>query len=448
MKQKIRTYFILVTACISLHSCLFQQDDYFDASSAERATADVLKCSELLKSSPNGWLMEYYIGSDYSTGGISLLCKFDDKKVTMSSTLSTPNVPSGVPVESLYQVVSEQSTMLTFDSYNELIHVFAAPAGSGNDANANMGGDYEFIIMDATDDRITLQGKKYGNTMTMTRLPATIKWKEYIRGVNAIEENAYLYQFDVMADGQKAGQLKRSNYVLTFTGGADASSMNIPFVFTPDGLHFREPVTISGKKVQYFAWDTSSMTFTCTDEGAQGIKLVSLYPQGYLYYSELLGDYTFKCEALVVSEGSNEPVFENKEFNISIVQNVENKSFGLTGLAAPIIVTYDRSNGKMIIPVQELGSVNDYYAALSFGNGMSYIPYFMSTQTGYYFSVISKTESTSPLTFSFTDEGTFSQVTGAKPTALVIQGYTSTSYSENTLRGWLGWYNNYRIEKQ
>ena len=54
MKQKILTYFILVTACIGLHSCLFQQDDYFDKSSAERAAADVIKCSELLKSSPNG----------------------------------------------------------------------------------------------------------------------------------------------------------------------------------------------------------------------------------------------------------------------------------------------------------------------------------------------------------------------------------------------------------
>ena len=42
MKQKILTYFILVTACIGLHSCLFQQDDYFDKSSAERAAADVI----------------------------------------------------------------------------------------------------------------------------------------------------------------------------------------------------------------------------------------------------------------------------------------------------------------------------------------------------------------------------------------------------------------------
>ena len=85
---------------------------------------------------------------------------------------------------------------------------------------------------------------------------------------------------------------------------------------------------------------------------------------------------------------------------------------------------------------------------MSFGNGMSYIPYFMSTETGYYFSVVSKTESTSPLTISFKDEGTFSQLTGAEPTALVFQGYTSPAYSQSTLGGWVGWYDDYTIEKQ
>lgn len=448
MKQKILTYFILVTACIGLHSCLFQQDDYFDKSSAERAAADVIKCSELLKSSPNGWLLEYYIGSGYAMGGITLLCKFDDKKVTMASTLSTPNVPSGVFIESLYQVVSEQSTMLTFDSYNELIHAFAAPAGSGNDANANMGGDYEFIIMDASDNQITLLGKKYGNTMTMTRMPVTTKWKEYIRGVNEIEENAYLYQFDIMAGGEKIGYLKRDNYTLSFSGKTEPSSTTIPFVFTPNGLHFREPVIINGKKMQYFAWDNAFMTFTCTDESAQGVKLVSLYPEGYLYYHDLLGSYKFKCKALTQPESGKEQTFESKEFDITISQNVENKSFNLSGLNVPISITYDRSSGKMIIPVQALGSINGYYGALSFGNGMSYIPYFMSTETGYYFSVVSKTESTSPLTISFKDEGTFSQLTGAEPTALVFQGYTSPAYSQSTLGGWVGWYDDYTIEKQ
>lgn len=45
--------------------------------------------------------------------------------------------------------------MLTFDSYNQLIHMFSGPLG----LNMNVGGDYEFIIMSATPDKVILQGK-------------------------------------------------------------------------------------------------------------------------------------------------------------------------------------------------------------------------------------------------------------------------------------------------
>ena len=105
-----------------------------------------------------------------------------------------------------------------------------------------------------------------------------------------------------MAGGEKIGYLKRDNYTLSFSGKTETSSTTIPFVFTPNGLHFREPVIINGKKMQYFAWDNAFMTFTCTDESAQGVKLVSLYPEGYLYYHDLLGSYKFKCKALTQPE--------------------------------------------------------------------------------------------------------------------------------------------------
>lgn len=47
-------YFLLASLCISLQSCLYQEDNYFDDSSANRATGDVERCSELLKNAPNG----------------------------------------------------------------------------------------------------------------------------------------------------------------------------------------------------------------------------------------------------------------------------------------------------------------------------------------------------------------------------------------------------------
>ena len=48
-------YFLLASLCISLQSCLYQEDSYFDDSSANRATEDVERCNELLMNAPNGW---------------------------------------------------------------------------------------------------------------------------------------------------------------------------------------------------------------------------------------------------------------------------------------------------------------------------------------------------------------------------------------------------------
>ena len=66
MKKYLSIYTLLALACIVLQSCLFSEEEIFDESSANRATADVIKCQEILKDVPNGWKLEYYIGSNYS----------------------------------------------------------------------------------------------------------------------------------------------------------------------------------------------------------------------------------------------------------------------------------------------------------------------------------------------------------------------------------------------
>ena len=284
--------------------------------------------------------------------------------------------------------------------------------------------------------------------MIMTRIPADVKLKDYIRKVNNIEENAYLNQFEVNMDGKKIGIMKRSNYTLDFNK-AEGSSANVPFVFTSDGLRFREPITIEGKAAQHFTWDTPSLTFTCTDEGAKGIKLVSFYPANYLFYDDFIGSYTFKCQSLQSPEAEGEePTFVDKNINIEITKKVENKSFTLTGLTTPIKVDYDRSNGRISIQVQKTGQLQSYYAALSFGFADNYFPYFLSEQSGYYFNVFNKIDKLSPLTLSFEDEGTFTALTKQSPTALIFHIYSSASYSQSAFLGWINWYNNYTIEKK
>ena len=46
MKKNRTIYFLLALVCLGLQSCLFQEEDYFDDSSANRATADVKRCTQ------------------------------------------------------------------------------------------------------------------------------------------------------------------------------------------------------------------------------------------------------------------------------------------------------------------------------------------------------------------------------------------------------------------
>ena len=70
MKKYLSIYTLLALACIVLQSCLFSEEEIFDESSANRATADVIKCQEILKDVPNGWKLEYYIADYFPFIGI------------------------------------------------------------------------------------------------------------------------------------------------------------------------------------------------------------------------------------------------------------------------------------------------------------------------------------------------------------------------------------------
>ena len=57
----------------------------------------------------------------------------------------------------------------------------------------NVGGDYEFIIKEASAEKIVMQGKKYGNTIVMYALPDDLNWEAYINSVNDVERMLSLY---------------------------------------------------------------------------------------------------------------------------------------------------------------------------------------------------------------------------------------------------------------
>lgn len=444
MKRYV-AYCMLLFLTVGFQSCLFQEDDIFEESSANRATNSVLECKEILKGSSNGWRLEYYAGTDYSYGGIVYFMKFGDGTVDIACEMSVDDsYTPGESVSSLYKVESEQSTMLVFDTYNSLLHSFAAPLGY----NENLEGDYEFIIMSATPEKVILQGKKYKNVMEMTPMAEDEPWKVYLNDMNKIKKDAFLNTYRIERNGQIFKTLcKETGTLNTFlategeTTGQTVSAEGdvLPFLYTDTGLKLQAPYEVDGVEVQHFQWVVQQRKFVCTDEGATDVYLSEFYPDGYLSYRDYVGEYIM---AVVDYEG------QQNMLAVNITPNVQGESYILEGVLdyygneMPFALQYDKATGRLLLDSQIMGvNAYGYYLACAAGivgyahSELEVVPALRSGLT----SVVS---STSPLVFHFADKQ------NQEVTSLIVWAYSSDVYSSSTIAGYWEWYELIALTKE
>ena len=457
MKNKITKYILLAFICLGLQACLFQEDDLFEKSSANRASENVAELQELLVNVPNGWKMEYYPGTDYSMGGITLLCRFDGNNVTLMSEVGSIKPASGKEASSLYKVTSEESTVLTFDSFNEFIHCFSEPIMG---MNTNLEGDYEFVYMGQEDNKVILQGRRYHNTMVMTPLTQGVNWKDYIGQLNLIEREAFLKTYSLMVGGQEVGNAVRTSHLFSLTVEGQTSS-SVPFIYTPEGIRFKDEITIQGKTVQNFVWNKEDMTFTSSDEEAADVVLKAYYPQDYTPYEDYLGTYyMYYREYEKYNEEEDKVEFRPGYMAVELQQKVAGESFVLTSdkletTAANIVITYDKATGKLIIKPQNV-TVMGYPGALVIGFEQGFLPAHYGLDLGN-LAVLTDMETgligisggaDENLSFSFVEYGnTFFSMMGEVATSLIFTAYGSENFSTNNYLGLVAWYDSIRLQK-
>lgn len=457
MKNKITKYILLAFICLGLQACLFQEDDLFEKSSANRASENVAELQELLVNVPNGWKMEYYPGTDYSMGGITLLCRFDGNNVTLMSEVGSVKTASGKEASSLYKVTSEESTVLTFDSFNEFIHCFSEPIMG---MNTNLEGDYEFVYMGQEDNKVILQGRRYHNTMVMTPLTQGVNWKDYIGQLNLIEREAFLKTYSLMVGGQEVGNAVRTSHLFSLTVEGQTSS-SVPFIYTPEDIRFKDEITIQGKTVQNFVWNKEDMTFTSSDEEAADVVLKAYYPQDYTPYEDYLGTYyMYYREYEKYNEEEDKVEFRPGYMAVELQQKVAGESFVLTSdkletTAANIVITYDKATGKLIIKPQNV-TVMGYPGALVIGFEQGFLPAHYGLDLGN-LAVLTDMETgligisggaDENLSFSFVEYGnTFFSMMGEVATSLIFTAYGSENFSTNNYLGLVAWYDSIRLQK-
>lgn len=293
MKKVI--YSLLLCTCVFVAATSCQDDnDKFELSAAQRLQKAQTEAVNVLQAAKNGWIMQYY--SDTATaGGFTVLAKFDDQ---MNVTISGESVIANTheEVTSQYEMIGDRGPVLSFATYNKIFHLFSDPQQDG----LGMQGDYEFMVLETSPERMILQGKKRNARIIMTPFPETETWENYLNKIDAMnkaftETSPYKWQvfinrgsegedtLQVSINKYRTMQITRS-FILDETttdqpqliGTRDTEELSTCFIITPEGLETYNPLLAGKDTIYKFVWDATNAQMVASNKRMEAIKMTPL----------------------------------------------------------------------------------------------------------------------------------------------------------------------------
>lgn len=365
--MKLNKLFItigLAVATMSLQSCLKDQEDFFEESSSERLQAVLENTKAVLTSSENGWIFDYYPDRNLSYGGFIYTVKFDDKKASVRCEIA-PDMEE----TSLYKLNTNNGPVLSFDSYNTLMHYFATPSSGKYEAQD---GDFEFMIMDVTEELVTLRGLRTGNTMYLHRL--TEDPEEYIKEIEKISNYNLITSLSGTAGSTEitCENNAKTRYMEFLCGGDDAvNTVGDYYLTTPTGIRFKDPIEINGATISEMTYTfdtaTNNGVFTGEDSAGNQISLSGSLPDTYAFFDEYIGNFSFSY------------YYGLRNINVTIEGDKQAGMYLIHGFNSnfDVVATYNKTAGCLEINSQLLGiesSTGIWLAswALSAGGNLSW----------------------------------------------------------------------------
>ena len=204
MKAKYLVIIGLLAATFA--ACSRDEESLFEKPAAIRAQEAIENAFNVLTAPANGWEMAYFPNLETSAKGYNMVLKFNKNgnvSVTAKNTTTTLNKIE-TDTASTWAIKSDYGPILTFDTYNDVLHAWADPGSDG----AGLLGDYEFLILEATPEMVLLKGKKHSaysvmrpmkNTDVASYFASCEKMMAHLLGNNNIvtvqqgDEKMYLY---------------------------------------------------------------------------------------------------------------------------------------------------------------------------------------------------------------------------------------------------------------
>ncbi|MCQ2331093.1 MAG: DUF4302 domain-containing protein, partial [Paludibacteraceae bacterium] len=179
MKTK---YILLVVATLIVFAgCSRDEESLFSSSASERLQAALSNAEKTLVAPANGWEMLYFPNPE--SAGYPVLLKFNANEQVYAAT-SNPQTTGNKFIndeKSTWSIKADYGPILSFDTYNVVMHAWADPRTDGD----GYLGDYEFLILEVSDQCIRLKGKKHEAYVTMYPMPVDLSWEDYFKQVQA-----------------------------------------------------------------------------------------------------------------------------------------------------------------------------------------------------------------------------------------------------------------------
>ena len=165
--MKAKYLFIgLALACV-LGACSRDEESLFDKNASERAQEALDNANEVLVAPEFGWEMIYF--ANPSSKGYNMIVKFEENGRVIATAKNRETTKDKMLTDSTstWQVKLDYGPIITFDTYNDVLHAWADPQSDGD----GLLGDYEFLILSATPDRVVLKGKKHSAYCILRPMP-------------------------------------------------------------------------------------------------------------------------------------------------------------------------------------------------------------------------------------------------------------------------------------
>lgn len=331
MKRILYTFISL--ALLAIPSCQTFEPDVFEQSSAVRLNAFLEDIRETLKTEQYGWTLDYFPGSAYS--GTTFTLEFTDQKVTARHE-SDPAVSE----TSAYNLKTDDGAVLSFDTYNSILHQYATPSSRLYQAK---GGDFEFEIRSFDKDAktISLIGKRSRNTCTLR--PLTKPAANYLKGIAALESSLTVAAAAATLGGKEIEAFLDSgtrSMTIGEKGASGDSLQTIRYVLTETSLRFMKPFTVEDKTFDEWVFNKADTTLVGGD-----IKFIKFFPPGYISYEDFLGKFTMTYGG---GRGS---------FPVTLVEDEAGRTFKMEGLSTFFqpVLGYNGGRGRLTWTKQTIG---------------------------------------------------------------------------------------------